>query len=61
MAVAQRFWHAVPLAKAQARDVVYTHLFMPIGLWFQRPLRFGRGMIPSAEVDDILLVCRRIG
>ncbi|MDD5201190.1 MAG: class I SAM-dependent methyltransferase [Terrimicrobiaceae bacterium] len=37
----------------------YTHLFMPIGLLCQPRLRFSPGMIPSANVDEILLVCRK--
>lgn len=37
----------------------YNRAFMPLGLWFQKELRFGAGMIPTDEVDEILLVCRR--
>jgi SAM-dependent methyltransferase len=37
----------------------YNRAFMPLGLWFQKQLQFGAGMIPTDEVDEILLVCRR--
>lgn len=37
----------------------YNRAFMPLGLWFQKELRFGAGMIPTDDVDEILLVCRR--
>jgi SAM-dependent methyltransferase len=37
----------------------YTHLFMPIGLWFQPRLRFVAGMISGPKIDEILLVCRK--
>jgi SAM-dependent methyltransferase len=37
----------------------YNRAFMPLGLRFQKELQFLPGMITSAEVDEILLVCRR--
>jgi len=37
----------------------YNKLFMPLGLRFQKTLKFAPGMIASDSVDEILLVCRR--
>ena len=37
----------------------YTHLFMPIGLWFQPRLQFVEGMISEPKIDEVLLVCRK--
>jgi SAM-dependent methyltransferase len=37
----------------------YNRAFMPLGLRFQKALRLTSGMIPTADVDEILLVCRR--
>jgi SAM-dependent methyltransferase len=37
----------------------YNHAFMPLGLHFQKPLRFAPGMIATEGVDEVLLVCRR--
>jgi SAM-dependent methyltransferase len=37
----------------------YTNVFMPLGLRFQKELRFGPGMIATEDVDEILLVCRK--
>jgi SAM-dependent methyltransferase len=37
----------------------YNHAFMPLGLWMQRELRLAPGLIPTDDVDEILLVCRR--
>lgn len=36
----------------------YNRVF-PFGLRFQRALRLGEGMIPTDDVDEVLLVCRR--
>jgi len=38
----------------------YNHVFMPIGLRFERPLRLAPGMIDTRSVDEVLLVCRRV-
>jgi SAM-dependent methyltransferase len=37
----------------------YNHAFMPLGLYFQKPLQLTAGMIPTEGVDEVLLVCRR--
>jgi SAM-dependent methyltransferase len=37
----------------------YNRVFMPLGLRFQRPLAIGDGLIDTAGVDEILLVCRK--
>jgi SAM-dependent methyltransferase len=36
----------------------YNQALMPLGLWFNRKLRLVPGMIPTDDVDEILLVCR---
>ncbi len=38
----------------------YNRAFMPLGLRFQKELQLAPGMIPTAGVDEILLVCRRV-
>jgi SAM-dependent methyltransferase len=38
----------------------YNRAFMRLGLWFQKELRFSEGMVTSAGVDEVLLVCRKI-
>jgi len=37
----------------------YNRVFMPIGLHLQKPLTFCDGLIDGADVDTVLLVCRR--
>jgi SAM-dependent methyltransferase len=37
----------------------YNHIFMPLGLRFQKQLQLTPGMIPTDGVDEVLLVCRR--
>jgi len=37
----------------------YNRAFMPLGLWFQKKLIFGAGVIDTADVDEILMVCRK--
>ena len=37
----------------------YNRLLMPLGLRFQKALRFAPGMIAPNAVDEVLLVCRR--
>ena len=37
----------------------YNRVFMQLGLWFQRELRFAPGLIGTDGVDEVLLVCRR--
>ena len=38
----------------------YNRVVMPLGLRFQTKLRFVPGMIDAEEVDEVLLVCRRV-
>jgi len=38
---------------------LYNWVFMPLGLFFQKRLKFGPGLIDPSGVDEILLVCRR--
>lgn len=37
----------------------YNGLFLPLGLFLQRPLVWSTGLTDVANVDEILLVCRR--
>jgi len=37
----------------------YNNIFMPLGLWFQKPLKFVPGLVSTENVDQILLVCRK--
>ncbi|KRE88689.1 methyltransferase type 11 [Frateuria sp. Soil773] len=37
----------------------YNRVFMPLGLRFQKPLRWRAGLADTAGVDEVLLVCRR--
>jgi SAM-dependent methyltransferase len=37
----------------------YNHAFMPLGLHFQKALRWSPGMIATEGVDEVLLVCRK--
>lgn len=39
----------------------YNRVFMPLGLKLQRPLDFGAGLIGTHDVDEILMVCRKVG
>lgn len=39
----------------------YNGLFLPLGLFLQRPLVWSTGLTNVANVDEILLVCRRAG
>lgn len=38
----------------------YNRVFMKIGLWFQKKLHFTDGMIATQDVDEVLLVCRKL-
>lgn len=37
----------------------YNRALMPLGLRFQKPLDLSPGMIPTEEIDEILLVCQK--
>ena len=37
----------------------YNHVIMPLAVRFEKPLALVPGMIPTDNVDEILLVCRR--
>jgi hypothetical protein len=37
----------------------YNGLFLPLGLFLQRPLAWSVGLTDVTNVDEILLVCRR--
>ncbi|HEV2174201.1 MAG TPA: methyltransferase domain-containing protein [Nitrospira sp.] len=39
----------------------YNRLFLPLGLFLQRPLAWASGLMDIANVDELLLVCRRSG
>lgn len=48
------------LAKHRAVAMrIYNWLLMPLGIIFQKRLKFGPGLIDTKGVDEILLVCRR--
>lgn len=36
----------------------YNHVFMPLGVRFQKPLRWVDGLISDEDVDEVLVVCR---
>ncbi len=38
----------------------YNRVFMPLGIRFQKELQLAPGMIATEEVDEILLVCRKV-
>ena len=37
----------------------YNHVIMPLGVWFQDKLILTGGMLGTAAVDEVLLVCRK--
>jgi SAM-dependent methyltransferase len=39
----------------------YNRVFMPLAVRFQKKLAFVPGMITSKKVDEILMVCRKLG
>ena len=38
---------------------LYNRVLMPLGVRFQKPLALAEGLIDTAEVGEVLLVCRR--
>jgi len=39
----------------------YNRVIMPLGLRFQQSLSFADGLLDTAQVDEILMVCRKAG
>ena len=37
----------------------YNRVMMPLGVRFQKPLALAPGLIDTAEVGEVLLLCRR--
>jgi hypothetical protein len=37
----------------------YNRVLMPLGLRLQKPLNFGAGLIETADIDEILMICRK--
>ncbi len=40
---------------------IYNHFVMPLGLALQKPLQFQPRLLDTAKVDEVLLVCKRLG
>ena len=38
----------------------YNRVFMPLGMWFQKRLKFTPGFMDTARVHEVALVCRRV-
>ena len=38
---------------------LYNKLFMPLGMLFQKSLKFKDGLVDAIDVDEIVLVCRK--
>ncbi len=38
----------------------YNRVFMPLGVRFQKPLTLAPGFVDAENIDEVLLVCRRI-
>lgn len=39
----------------------YNRVFMPLGMWFQKKLRFVPGLLDTDRVHEVALVCRKTG
>ncbi|MEO8605846.1 MAG: methyltransferase domain-containing protein [bacterium] len=53
-------WSMYYLTRHPARAMwLYNRVIMPIALRLQDPLHLHAGMIPTAQVDEVLLVCRK--
>lgn len=39
----------------------YNRMFLPIGLRFQKPLVFSAGLVDDAGVDEVMVVCTKLG
>jgi hypothetical protein len=37
----------------------YNRFFMPLGIFFQKRLNFGAGLVPTDDLAEIIVVCRR--
>ncbi|HEY9033304.1 MAG TPA: class I SAM-dependent methyltransferase [Pseudomonadales bacterium] len=52
-------WAMRQMEKNRQRSMwFYNRLFMPIGLYFQKPLQWQQGMAATDGVNEVLLVCR---
>ncbi len=38
----------------------YNRVFMPLGMWFQKKLKFTPGLMNTDRVHEVALVCRRV-
>jgi len=38
---------------------LYNRVMMPLGVRFQKPLALAQGLIDTAKVGEVLLLCRR--
>ncbi|MBC8041505.1 MAG: class I SAM-dependent methyltransferase [Opitutaceae bacterium] len=38
----------------------YNRVFMPLGMWFQKKLKFTPGLMNTERVHEVALVCRRV-
>jgi SAM-dependent methyltransferase len=38
---------------------LYNWIFFPLGMWFQKPLKFEDGLMDLTGVDEVLVVCRK--
>ena len=47
------------LQHARARALRWYNRFLPLAAYLQKPLAFAPGLIAGAQVDEILVVCRR--
>lgn len=47
------------LKHARARALRWYNRFLPVAIYFQKPLAFAPGLIDTLGVDEVVLVCRR--
>jgi SAM-dependent methyltransferase len=58
----QRLMNLATWALTHRRRValwLYNHLFMPLGVLFQKELTLVAGMVPTDDAHEVLLVCRK--
>jgi SAM-dependent methyltransferase len=52
-------WAMNYLKKNPARAMAYyNRLFMPVGLYLQKPMQFKPGLVGTASADEVFMVCR---